>query len=389
MRSTLLLAWRYVGHHRIRTLILVVSIALVGLLPLAVSLLIARFETAMMARARSVPLVVGARASPYDLLLSTLYYRGRMKERLTMAEVEALREGGLGDPIPVSVDHTARGYPIVGTTLDFFERLGRRCAAGDLPLVLGDAVLGATVAADLGLGPGDRIPSDPKHLYDLSATYPLKLRIVGVLAPSASPDDRAVFVDLKTDWVIDGLCHGHQDVTKEVDPAAVFRRTDDNVAVDGSIPDYNEITPANIDSFHFHGDPKTFPVTAVLVWPKSEKGRTLLKAHYGASKTARIIVPTAVVEELMGFLFRLKRFFDANVVLVTAATGLFLTLIVLLSLRIRKRERETLYKIGCSRATMFWLQSAELGMIVLAGIVLAVLLALAFFGYVVRFHGVI
>jgi putative ABC transport system permease protein len=389
MRPMLLLAWRYVAHHRIRSLILVVCIALIAFLPLAVSALVERFETAMMARARSVPLVVGAKASRYDLLLSALYYKGRMKERLSMAEVGTLRADGLGAPVPVFVEHSARGYPVVGTTLDYFDRLERRFASGTPPLVLGDAVLGAGVAAELGLGPGDRILSDAEHLYDLSASYPLNMRVVGVLAPSESPDDRAVFVDIKTAWVIEGLCHGHQDVVKDVDPAAVFERTDDNVTVDNSIDEYQEITPENIDSFHFHGDPATFPITAVLVWPRTDKGRTLLKAHYGASRTAQILVPTAVVAELMGFLFKLKRFFDANVILVTLATGLFLTLIVLLSLRIRKRERETLFKIGCSRLTMFWLQSAELGMIVIAGVILAVVMSWGFFAYVVRYQGLI
>jgi len=389
MRGTLLLAWRYVSHHRIRSGILVLSIALVGFLPLAVSMLVGHFETTMMARARAVPLVVGAKASRYDLLLSALYFKGRMSERLTMAEVKRIAAEGLATPVPVYIEHTARGYPVVGTTLEYLRRLDRGLAAGTPPLRLGDAMVGSAVAEELGLSPGSRLDSDVKHLYDLSASYPLRMRVTGILSPTGGPDDRAVFVDVKTVWVIDGLAHGHQDVVESVRPEAVLRRDDGNVAVDSSIIQYQEITEENRASFHFHGDPDGFPITAVLVWPKDARARTLLKARYGVSKTAQILVPTAVIEELMGFLFRLKRFFDANVVLVSVATGLFLALIVLLSLRIRERERETLRKIGCSRMTTFWLQTTELGLVIAGGAGLAIGFAFASFEYVVRVHGLV
>jgi hypothetical protein len=44
--------------------------------------------------------------------------------------------------------------------------------------------------------------------------------------------------------------------------------------------------------------------------------------------------------------FRIKRFFDANAALVGVATGLFLLLVVLLSVRLRRPEMETLFRLG-------------------------------------------
>ena len=52
--------------------------------------------------------------------------------------------------------------------------------------------------------------SDPLNVFDLSGTYPLKMRVVGVLEKSGSADDDAVFVDLHTEWIISGIGHGHQ-----------------------------------------------------------------------------------------------------------------------------------------------------------------------------------
>ena len=66
-----------------------------------------------------------------------------------------------------------------------------------MPLRLGDAVLGATVADELGLGPGDALFSEVAELYDLSRPPALKMRITGVLAPTGTPNDRAIFINME------------------------------------------------------------------------------------------------------------------------------------------------------------------------------------------------
>jgi putative ABC transport system permease protein len=50
-------------------------------------------------------------------------------------------------------------------------------------------------------------------------------------------------------------------------------------------------------------------------------------------------------------------------VLIGAVTMLFLVLVVLLSLRLRQAEMDTMFKLGCSRQTMVWLQAAELSIV--------------------------
>ena len=77
----------------------------------------------------------------------------------------------------------------------------------------------------------------------------------------------------------------------------------------------------------------------------------------------------------LGFVFKVKAFFDANVILVVVATSLFLALIVLLGLRVRQREMETLMKIGCARSMVARLVATELGITLAAGIAWAMLVA--------------
>ena len=57
---------------------------------------------------------------------------------------------------------------------------------------LGECVLGATVAAELGLAPGDSVVLSSESVFDLAGVYPLKLRVVGVLERSFDADDSAI-----------------------------------------------------------------------------------------------------------------------------------------------------------------------------------------------------
>jgi len=378
MTQHFFLAWRYVAFHRVKTIILVACVSLTLFLPLFLSRMISEFETQLMARAESTPLVVGSKGSRFDLALHALHFRGRTPELLAMGDFQELRESGLARVVPLFSRFSARGFPIAGTTLDYFDRRGLAVAEGEMLSMLGDCVLGANVAAALGLGAGDHLLSDPKNVFDIAGDYPLRMRVVGALASSGSPDDDAVFVDLKTAWVIEGIGHGHKDMEKAPDREVVLDRSDSNVVANAALPQFMEITEENAGSFHFHAEPEDLPITAALVWPNDDKSRALLLGRFttGADQ-AQILESVEVVEEMLGLVFKVKRFFDANFALVAASTCLFLTLTILLSLRLRRREMQTMFQIGCSRGTVFWLQACELLIVLAVSLVVAGMLAAA------------
>ena len=125
--------------------------------------------------------------------------------------------------------------------------------------MLGECVVGSEVARHLGIVPGSHLTSSPESVFDLAGVYPLKMHVVGVLEPSHSPDDRAVFVDLKTTWVIEGLGHGHQDLARPEAADAVLSRDEGGIVANASVVEYTVIDASNVDSFHFHGDRDKYP----------------------------------------------------------------------------------------------------------------------------------
>jgi putative ABC transport system permease protein len=377
MIDSITIAWKYIGYNRVKTAVLISCITLISFLPMALQLLLSESERQLMSRAVNTPLIIGAKGSSLDLVMNTLYFDDEVPESISMQASERIDATDLALPIPVYVRFQARGNPIVGTTLDYFDFRNLSIAEGRQLAILGDCVLGAKVAETLVLKPGDSLVSSPESLFDLAGIYPLKMKVVGVLETSHTSDDLAVFVDLKTAWVIQGLGHGHQDVTRLKDPTLIYKRTGSNVAATAKLYHYTEITDKNIESFHFHGSLSGYPITAVIAVPFDLKSGTILRGRYlKKEETKQIVKPEEVIDGLLQNIFRIKNVLDAVVSVVALATVMSIILVFALSLRLRQREIQTIFKIGCSRMTIARLLAAEILIIVLTSAVLCSIMML-------------
>ncbi len=280
MRDVLFLAWKYLAYHRFKTMILVASITLIVYLPIGLNVLVNQSARQLTARAQATPLLVGAKGSPLELVLRSLYFEADVPADMAYAEAKRVRQSGLARAIPLYSRFRTRHSPIVGTSLEYFEFRRLEIDNGRHFGMLGECVLGAQAAELAGAGPGDSIMSASESVFDIAGVYPLKMRIVGVLRPSGTPDDLAVFVDVKTAWVVAGLAHGHQDLSQPEAQSGVLRKQGNAIVANASVMQYNEITAQNVASFHFHGDPTSFPITAVIAVPKDEKSSTVLQGRY-------------------------------------------------------------------------------------------------------------
>jgi len=366
MNGPFQLAWRYVWQHKIKSLILIASIVLTVLLPVTVRILLWQFNQKVVSRADATSAVVGAAGSDLDLAMNVTFFRDNQGLKpIRYDELLYVQDTDLAAAIPIHARFTARSFRVVGTSLDYFEFRGLEFGDGVAFGTLGDCVLGSEVAAELGLGPGHRVESDRLNPFAMVGSSPLQMTVAGVLKPSGSPDDRAVFVDVKTAWVIEGLGHGHEVLSDVPEGLQVSEKTDKLITAI-AVTEFIEITENNIESFHFHGDIDEFPLTAIIVVADSEEQETLLEGRYQtdpARQGKQLVRPPVVIRELMGMVFRVNRFFEANSILIGLATGMLLLLVIVLSLKLRAREMETMFRIGCSRSTIIWLQVWELTII--------------------------
>jgi len=368
------LAWQYLRWHRWKASILVAAVTLVLYLPLGLQLVVEQTARDMNARADATPLLLGGRGSPLELVLNALYFSDQQPPVFDYGVVDELRNSALVDPIPLYSRYHSQQIPIVGTTLDYFAFRNLQIAQGRQLAMLGEAVLGISAAQSLGVGVGDYVVSSPESVFDIAGVYPLRMPVVGVLAASYSPDDGAIFVDLKTAWIIEGIGHGHQELTSPAAAGAVLKSEGDRIVANASLVQYNEITADNIDSFHFHGENADLPLTAILPVPRSDKARVLIQGRYQAHDSLQLLQPRAVIKQLLDTVFAVQRYVLVAMGLVAVATTAVVLLVFLLSWRARRPEQDTLHRLGGSKAAILSLMLAEVVMVLATAAVLAALL---------------
>ena len=359
---TLYLAWRYLLHQRIKTVLLVLTVTVTLFLPAGLLVLAGQGEAELTARANATPLLLGAKGSPLELTLGSLYFRNPAMPVVPYGETNTITESRLGLPIPLMLRYRSQDDPIVGTSLDYLRFRKLTIIEGHHFTRLGDCVIGAKVARQRGLKPGNKVLSSPVDAFDVAGVHPLNMRVTGILASSGTADDEAIFCDVRTTWVIAGLGHGHEKNTK---------------LQLGQVAAYNEVTDDNIDSFHFHGDEATFPISAVVVVPTDEKATTRLLGRYRKPYSAlQLVEPNVVMSELLATVVRLKKLALVALALVGLCSTLLLGLVLLLSYRQRQSERQFLVQLGAARSRVLLLMSSEALFVITVGALLAAVLTL-------------
>jgi putative ABC transport system permease protein len=335
------------SYYRKRYILLIFAMVLVLSLFATIHQVMHFYEQQLDDRAKQTPLVLGKIGSRYDLVLNSLYYQGEAIPTIPQMVLDEVMAENLGVAVPIYIKWTVYQSPLIASNLDYFEQRKMSLQAGAWPSLNGEVVVGEAFAQKHHLKVGDWVYSDQKNLYELAAAYPLKMKITGILNPHhpKQVDDFAVFCDLKTAWIIQGLAHGHQKVEG---------------SADASILTYQEINNANIDDFHFHGEWEQLPISALLIFSESEKDQTLLKAKYQINTSYQIQSPQKVIWELLTMVFQFKKLLDV----ILSILGMMILLLVIIVLRMsfqqRQKERQTLIELGMNRNFIRKLLSYEI-----------------------------
>lgn len=106
--------------------------------------------------------------------------------------------------------------------------------------------------------------------------------------------------------------------------------------------------------------------------------RTVLQGRYlGEDELVQIVQPSTVMDELLQTILSVRRYILIAVGVIAIAMLATMILVFLLSLQLRRREMETITKIGGSRARIVSLVAAEVLNVIVTGALLAGLLSLA------------
>ena len=201
--KTLSLSWRYLWARPLAALLNVLLLGL-GLASITFLLLVAhQVERAFDRDLAGIDVVVGAKGSPMQLILSGVLHLDVPPGNVPLAAVNALQKNPLvAEVIPISLGDNFQAYRIVGSSLAYPAHYGAVLAQGRLWSEPMEVVLGATVARKLGLRLGDTFVGSHGlgaggHAHGDSA-----YTVVGVLAANASVLDRLILTDTASVWKV-------------------------------------------------------------------------------------------------------------------------------------------------------------------------------------------
>lgn len=356
MKAILTVALRSAWSRRGTLALVCLSVALSSFLLLGVERLRQDVRENFAQSVSGTDLIVGARGGSLQLLLYAVFRIGGATNNVRLSSLEEIaRHRAVAWMVPLSLGDSHRGFPVLATTPGYFEhfRYGDkqplqfaegRAFGGDLS-GLYDVVLGAEVAERLGYRAGDRLTLSHGGSDMPGAEHADKpFTVVGILAPSATPLDRAVLVSLEGLEAIHVDWHGG-----------------------APIPGL-KITPEQVRKFDLR--PKS--VTAALVGLHSRSAvfrvQRQINAYAGEPLTA--ILPGATLQQLWDLVGIAERALLAvsALVVVVGLTGM--VAVVLASLGERRRELAILRALGASPREVFALLALESLLLATAGIAL-------------------
>lgn len=220
LRQLLGLAWRFLWARPLATGLnlglLSLGLAAVHL----VAMLGQQLERGLTRDLQGIDLVVGAKGSPLQLMLATVYHLDVPQANIPADSLGLLRAHPLVDKVvPLSLGDSFQGFRILGTEVAYAEITGVNLASGQWWQAPMQAVLGAQVAQRSGLTLGQSFAGShglgqggPTHD---GAAY----QVVGVMAACGCVADRLILTDTRSVWVTHAA-HGHSPPEKGSSKAA-------------------------------------------------------------------------------------------------------------------------------------------------------------------------
>ncbi len=290
--KTLALAWRYLWSRPLGAALNVLLLSL-GLASITFLLLVGhQLGRAFDRDLAGIDVVVGAKGSPMQLILSGVLHIDVPPGNVPLLAVKALEKHPMvASVIPISLGDNFRGYRIVGTSHDYVALYAAALAQGRLWDAPMQVVLGSTAAARLGATLGQSFAGTHGLGAGGHAHGASSYTVVGILAPSGGVLDRLILTDTASVWRVHEQGAGHH--------------ADDSTAADED----REVTLALVQY-------KT-PMAA-LSFPRFVNTTTEMQAASPALEISRLL-------NMLGLGTDVLRAF-AGVLLLTAALSVFIAL---------------------------------------------------------------
>jgi len=352
------LSWKYLTFKPLSTGLNILLLAL-GLAIITVLLLMQdQFEKKMNKDAAGIDLVVGAKGSPLQLILSSVYHVDFPTGNIPMEEAQKLSRNRLvKNVIPMALGDNYEGFRIVGTNGQYPELYQATVQEGGIFTLPFEVILGSEVAKKTGYQVGDTFVgshgiSEGSHDHEEN-----KFKVSGIMAPTGGVLDQLIVTSIESVW------YTHEEADEESDSTHTHHKIDLTIPVAAKgFPKTDEPREITTLLVQYRN-----PMAAIQL-PRLVNSGTSMQAASPSFEMARLFELLGVGVSLLQGL--------AYVLIGISGLGIFIALYN--SLKERKYDLAILRSIGASRFQLVLLIFMEGVMLTLFGALLGILLGHGF-----------
>lgn len=201
--KSLSIAFKSITHKPLHTLLSVLILAIgCGLIMLVLS---ARdsLENRFTQNIKDIDMVVGAKGSPLQIILSSVYHIDAPTGNISLTEFEKLSQHRLVKAaIPLSYGDNYRGYRILGTDTNFRALYDLHPARGDWPSQNMKVIVGARAAYRTSLKVGDTFEGSHGLSEEGEEHHRHPYTVAGILKPCNCVADKLIITPLASVWTV-------------------------------------------------------------------------------------------------------------------------------------------------------------------------------------------
>lgn len=329
--NLLKISWANIRDKKLNSFLSVLLLTLgIGMISLLL-LLNQQLEEQFKRNIKGIDMVVGAKGSPLQLILSSIYQIDAPTGNVPLDEVTKLKMNPfVKKVIPLSMGDSYQGFRIVGTNSDYTQHFEAELEAGKLfenPL---EVTLGYKVAQTTGLKIGDTFASSHGLDNNGEEHADAKYKVTGIFKQNRSVVDQVILTNLSSIWAVHDHAEEHEEHEGHEEEA--------------------------------HHEEKQ--VTSALIQFRNPMGLLALPRQINANTPMQSALPSIEINRLFSLLgvgIETLRALALAIILI-AGVSVFISLYN--SLKERKYEMALMLSMGATRSRLFL-------MLLLEGIVLA------------------
>ncbi|HEU0137908.1 MAG TPA: FtsX-like permease family protein [Flavobacterium sp.] len=342
------IAWRNITYKPLNTILsLILLTAAVAIISLLI-LLQEQFERQFSSNIDGIDLVIGAKGSPLQLILSSVYQMDAPTGNINYNEAKVYIDHPFAETaVPLAFGDNYKGYKILGTTPEYLEKFAGKLSTGGIFTQSFDVVIGINVARKLNLKVGDKFFSVHGDAAEGEVHENFPYKVTGIIEQTGKVADNLIICNLESVWAM----HGDHAAESPAHGEEGHVHSEDEHEHEETADADKEITAVLV---------KLRNKMAFVMWPRMIAQNTKMQAASPAVEINRLFT-------LFGIGLTAMQYLAYGIMLIS---GISIFIALYNTLKERKYEFALMRIGGASRFQLLWLVLAESLFLCVTGFIL-------------------